>query len=260
MKVSLIIITYNSPQYLAVVLESVRRQSVLPIEVIVADDGSGNETRELIDLLRKDFPCRLKHAWHEDKGFRAARIRNEAVKLSEGDYLIFSDGDLMFHKHFVRDFVAAARDGVVLIGTRLFLKKSFTEKLLAEGASYKPFCALANKSEKNWLNGIRIPGLYKLFKVYSEPKMSLRGGLAGVARAEVIEIGGWDTIYEGWGSEDTDIMARLINNGVRARKLKHQGLTYHLWHKHNSRAAKGRNEEMLRACVAEKRIKAVSGL
>lgn len=260
MKVSLIIITYNAPQYLALVLESVRRQRVMPFEVVVADDGSTDETRKLIDSLRPNFPCLLKHAWHEDDGFRIARIRNEAIKLSEGDYLIFSDGDLMLNRHFVADFTSAARSGMALIGTRLFLSEPFTQKMLVEGAAYKPFCALSGKSEKNWLNGVRIPNLYKFFQVYDLPKTSLRGGLLGVFRSDMLAVGGWDSLYEGWGSEDTDLIVRLIHHGLKARKLKHQGLTYHLWHPHNSRAAQSRNEDMLKACIREKRVKAINGL
>lgn len=260
MKVSLIIVTYNAPQYLALVLESVCRQKVLPYEVVVADDGSTDDTRQLVESLQNDFPCGLKYVWHEDKGFRSAKIRNMAIKVTEGDYLIFSDGDLMFHPKFVSDFLVMSDEKELLIGTRLFLSRDFTMELLKEGACYKPFIPICSKVEKNQLNGIRIPYIYRLFKVYYEPSMKLRGGLLIVSKREIELIGGWDESYEGWGSEDTDLVMRLIHNGCRARKLKHQGLTYHLWHNENSRASKVGNESLLKECRDERRVKAIKGL
>lgn len=260
MKVSLIIITYNTPGYLGLVLESVRRQSTKPYEVIIADDGSTHETRDMIDSLRDNYPCTLKHVWHEDNGFRISSIRNKAIHEAKGDYLIFSDGDLMLHKHFIKDFVSVAKNKMVYIGTRLFINQSFTKKLLSCGVNYSSFNPIFGKSEKNWLNGLRIPSVYNLFKIYDKPSTSLRGGLVGMYLSDMIAIGGWDEIYEGWGSEDTDMLARMINNGLKARKLKHMGLTYHLWHPHNSRSSQNKNEYLLEECIREKRVKAIKGL
>ena len=59
MQTSLIITTYNWPQALDLVLQSVMHQSVLPDEVIIADDGSVNSTKVVIDRHREHFPVRL---------------------------------------------------------------------------------------------------------------------------------------------------------------------------------------------------------
>ena len=93
MKISLIITTYNWPGALRLSLMSAARQSRIPDEVIVADDGSGNETRELIAEMTSTFPCPLKHAWQADQGFRAAESRNNALRVCSGDYVILIDGD-----------------------------------------------------------------------------------------------------------------------------------------------------------------------
>ncbi|MFW5755209.1 MAG: glycosyltransferase, partial [Tangfeifania sp.] len=76
MKISLIIVTYNRPKALEVILKSILIQTEIPHEVIIADDGSGPETAKLIAKYRNVFPCKLKHVWQEDNGFRAAKIRN----------------------------------------------------------------------------------------------------------------------------------------------------------------------------------------
>ena len=67
---TLIITTYNRPDALKEVLDSVRRQSLLPAEVIIADDGSTEATRHLISAEKTNFPVPLRHCWQEDKGFR----------------------------------------------------------------------------------------------------------------------------------------------------------------------------------------------
>ena len=104
MKITAIILTYNRPQALELILESILRQKTMPDEVIIADDGSGQETLNSIQKFKKILPLPLKHVWHEDKGFRIASIRNKAIKESTGDCLIFSDGDLIFHPNFFNDF------------------------------------------------------------------------------------------------------------------------------------------------------------
>ena len=105
MKISVILTTYNWPEALELSLRSFMAQTDSNFEVVVADDGSKEPTRLLIERLRAVSPIPILHAWQEDRGFRAAKARNEAVKLSSGDYLLFVDGDCMVG----REFVAAHR-------------------------------------------------------------------------------------------------------------------------------------------------------
>ena len=99
---SLILATYNWKEALELVLMSVMRQSVKPFEVIIADDGSREDTKALIDEYRKKFDIPLIHVWHEDKGFRLSEIRNKAIKQARGNYIIQIDGDTILHKDFVK--------------------------------------------------------------------------------------------------------------------------------------------------------------
>jgi len=111
-RTALIVTTYNAPDYLSRVLDGYLFQERFPDELIVADDGSGAETAEVVErfALRSPFPVR--HVWHEDRGFRAAAIRNEAVKAATADYLIFTDGDCIPHPSFVSDHLRlATQDG-----------------------------------------------------------------------------------------------------------------------------------------------------
>ena len=101
MKTSVIVTTYNRPDALAIVLESFAGQTDNNFELIIADDGSTNVTAEVIRYFQSRGGLDIKHVWHCDKGFRAARIRNRAIETSSGDYLIFTDGDCVPANYFV---------------------------------------------------------------------------------------------------------------------------------------------------------------
>ncbi len=128
--VSVVVTTYSSPRVLDLVLASLERQNTDAYEVIVADDGSGRETRNLVQDWKSRFPVSLKHAWHPDEGFHLARIRNVGVKHADGDLLIFLDGDCIVGPNFVREPQRYCRSGW-FTGVRCVLfGRSPTENLL----------------------------------------------------------------------------------------------------------------------------------
>lgn len=247
MKISLIIVTYNWPDALEVILKSILQQSEIPHEVVIADDGSGRETSEVILKHQKSFPCKLKHVWHEDKGFRAAKIRNKAIKESTGDYLFFSDGDLFFHPDFFLDLKRNMKPEVALIGSRVFLKKEASAKIL-KNRKPENISFFSAKTETNRLNSLRISFISQLMPVVSFTE-KLRGGLLGVQKEKIVAVNGWNENFEGWGKEDTELVARLHFYGLKLKKLKFAGITYHLWHPHLSRQRITNNQELLSNCV-----------
>lgn len=251
MKISLIIVTYNRPEALSLILKSIEKQTVLPDEVIIADDGSGKETQEEVHKFQHNFPVPLLHVWHEDKGFRAAAIRNRAIKASSGDYLIFSDGDLFFHPCFIRDFKTSAKPGEALIGSRVFLKHSATVKRISSQNCKPLFPLTSYEIETNRLNAVRFPLINKLFKPLNYSS-KLRGGLLGVWRNDITAVNGWNEEFTGWGLEDTELVARLFNSGITFRKIKFQAITYHLWHEIQSREKVSKNQQLLDKTVQEK--------
>ena len=224
---------------------------VLPDEVIIADDGSGKETQETIHKFQQNFPVPLLHVWHEDKGFRAAAIRNRAIKSCSGEYLIFSDGDLFFHPCFIRDFKRNARKGEALIGSRVFLTQAASIKRITN-KNCNPIIPLVSKEiETNRLNAFRFPLINKFFKPLKYAS-KLRGGLLGVWRKDILAVNGWNEDFTGWGLEDTELVARLFNNGVIFSKIKFQAITHHLWHEIQSREKVSNNQKLLDKTVQEK--------
>lgn len=126
MLISIIVTTYNRPAALRVVLLALNQQTDLNFEVVVADDGSKEDTRRMITELRPSLNYRLVHAWQEDKGFRAARARNLAVTQSKGEYLVFLDGDSVPRGTFVAHHRALAEQGWMVAGNRILLSPEFT--------------------------------------------------------------------------------------------------------------------------------------
>lgn len=135
-KISVIVTTYNNPQFLEMVLRSLvgqRRSYGCPVyEVVVADDGSGPETAEMLARLRPQLDYELLHIWHPDDGFRVAAARNNALTGTTGDYVVFIDGDCLAPAGFVATHARLAETGCFLAGARSYIKQRQTRKMLAE--------------------------------------------------------------------------------------------------------------------------------
>jgi len=130
MKLTLIITTYNWPESLLLVFKSIQCQTILPDEVIIADDGSTIETKELINNFKKDSNFNIIHSWQEDVGFRASRSRNKAIYNSSGDYIVLIDGDSILHPQFIKDHIDRSEPGYFTQGSRVLLSERGTKKTL----------------------------------------------------------------------------------------------------------------------------------
>jgi glycosyltransferase involved in cell wall biosynthesis len=244
MQISLIILTYNRPDTLELVLKSLNRQSVSPDEVIIADDGSGLETRELISRWQAQSKFRLVHVWHEDLGYRIAAIRNKATLESAGDYLIYSDGDLLLHPDFIYDFKKCRAPKTAWIGSRVMISKDETQRLFSGETNRLIWPVFAKGISGNRLNGLRAPCICSFFPPVNNTR-HMRGGLLGVWKKDLLAVNGWNEEFTGWGMEDTELVTRLFYSGVTIRKLKFAGITWHLWHPVSDRKSLDKNKELL---------------
>ena len=129
-KTSLIISTYNEPEVLEITLKSVLAQSVMPDEVIIADDGSKAPTQLLVDQYKGIFKIPFIHVWHEDNGFRLAEIRNKAIARASSDYIIQIDGDIIIHKHFIKDHLEFAKKGTFVRASRSYINEKTSDQIL----------------------------------------------------------------------------------------------------------------------------------
>ena len=149
MKLTLIITTYNWPESLLLVIESVKNQSILPDEVIIADDGSSKKTKDLIVNYKIKSELNILHSWQEDLGFRAARSRNNAILKSTGDYIVLVDGDTILHRNFLKDHMSNAESGFFVQGYRVLLSKKESKKAFNKENIIFSFFNLGLKNRKN---------------------------------------------------------------------------------------------------------------
>ena len=225
---SLIISTYNRSDALELCVKSVLRQSLLPDEIIIADDGSKEDTRELIHQLAASSEVPIIHVWHEDLGFRLASIRNKAIAKASKEYIIQIDGDIVLHKDFVKDHVRFAKKGSFVTGSRVLIREGLTKKMLAERNC---IISIHDKGTKNTINGVHLPWLSPLLQHYRQWDISYsRGCNMAFWKEDLLKVNGYNEAITGWGSEDHELVCRLINNGVRKRTIKFAGIVFHLHH------------------------------
>ena len=249
MKLTLIITTYNWPDALLAVIESVKKQSILPNEVIIADDGSLNDTRDLITGLKKNSILNIIHVWQEDKGFRASRSRNNAISRSSGDYIVLVDGDTILHPEFVKDHITNAELGFFVQGSRVLLSQKTTIKTLSEKKINFSFFSSGLKNRKNCLHS------KFLSSIFSNQKNNLSGIKScnmAFYRKDSININGFNNKFEGWGREDSEFVVRLMNSGINRKNVRFNAIQFHLWHNENPRISLARNDVMLKDAITNK--------
>lgn len=227
MKTSLLISTYNWPQALELVLLSVMNQTEQPDEILIADDGSAEETKNLIEDFKKKLIVPIRHFWHEDKGFRKSIILNKAIAAAKCEYIIQVDGDCIMHRHFVRDHKALAQPNTYLYGSRVNIQQDYLPELFG---SKKINFGFFDKGIKKRTRNLRIPALASLYKVTGEVSDKMRGCNVSFWREDVLAVNGYNEEFEGWGREDSELVIRMMNKGVRGRRLRYRGIVYHIWH------------------------------
>lgn len=226
---SLIITTYNWPQALRLCLESVAEQSLLPNRVIIADDGSTDETRALITTYAAKLPFELRHVWQEDSGFRRSAILNKALrKVPINNYVIFIDGDIILHKHFIKDHVRLAEPGYYVFGRRCYLGENLSTRLLNGEQCALNFFTRGIRRRDNLLY---LPWLTTITTRYRRGKLYGYGCNLAAWMNDIVKVNGYEERMEGWGCEDDDFIQRLRNNGLISKAAKYQAIEYHIYHK-----------------------------
>jgi glycosyltransferase involved in cell wall biosynthesis len=256
---SLVIATYNWPEALEACLKSVLQQQQMPDEIVIADDGSGNDTRQLIAKYKEIFTIPVVHVWHPDEGFKLAAIRNKANAKATGDYIIQIDGDLLLHKDFVKDHIAAAKQACFIGGSRVILNQALSAQLLTKESRE---ISLFQKGVSNHLNGIHSSLMGKVLSrlIPSKDASGIRGCNMGYWKKDFIAVNGYNEAQTGWGLEDTDLVMRFYNSGLKRTYFKLRGIVYHLWHAEKSRDNVAANHLILQKTIREKAVRCENGV
>jgi hypothetical protein len=246
-QITLIISTYERPGPLEQVFEGVQRQSEMPAEIIIADDGSGPATRALIGQWQERLAVPLRHLWQADQGFRKTLILNQSVAAAKGEYIVLLDGDCVPHAKFIADHASLAEKNFWVQGRRCFVRQLFA---VAFSAGVTPVW--------RWMLTGRITGLAKAVRLpfpvvrRDTRQRGIIGCNMGLWREDILAINGFDEEYTGWGiGEDSDLGTRLYHLGRPRKFVYGHAIVYHLNHpvvgRHHIQTSRRRLAETIRS-------------
>lgn len=263
--ISIIVTTWNREDALDAVLRSLAVQTDRDFEVVVADDGSGPATANLIADWTAKFGRPLKHVWHEHRGFRAAEIRNRAILASSGTYCIFLDGDCIARPGFVATHRKLAEQGWFVTGNRILMSETLTQTVLRDrlDPEHWTYGQWAHERGRGGINRtvplMRLP-LGPLRKLRFRAWRGARSCNLGIWRSDLDRVDGFDCAYQGWGREDSDLLVRLLRARVRRKDGVFATGVLHLWHPTADRSWLPDNDKKLDEVRADGRITALQGL
>jgi|SRR5690554_2033506 len=232
---SIIISTYNSPAWLEKVLYGYNNQTYQMFELLVADDGSTSETRDLIMALQKEVFFPIIHVWHEDNGFQKTKILNKAISQSTTAYTIMSDGDCIPRKDFVEQHIKFREEGYFLSGGYYKLPMDISKTITKEDI-YTERCFklhwLKERGQKPFFRNNKLTsGFIKrsLLNSFTPTTASWNGHNSSGWTEDILAVNGFDERMQ-YGGEDRELGERLVNSGIRAKQMRYTAITLHLDH------------------------------
>jgi glycosyltransferase involved in cell wall biosynthesis len=231
--ISLCITAYNSPGVLKRTLDAISKMDLLPGEVIICDDGSTDESVREVRSICAGLKIAVRHLWHPDEGWRISASRNMGIRHSKGDYLIFIDGDCLPHRKFVEDHARHAEENCFFLGDRCHVIEERIRGFRPRNphiwfwmlAGWIQKRSLAMRDAHAEVIRLRQPGLSGL-----DIARTAIGCNLAFWREDALRVNGFNEGIIGWGLEDIEFCARLLNLGLTAKKVKKQALLFHLNH------------------------------
>lgn len=267
MRISVIITTYNQPEQLEKVLWGYAGQRSAPFELIVADDGSGVATVEVIDRVAAATRLGIVHVWHQDRGFRKTEILNRAILAATGEYLIFSDGDCVPRDDFVTQHTRLAERGCFLSGGYIKLPRGVSEGITVDdirsghATDAKRLRAAGWNPGKRGLRLVRNRPLAAFMDAVTPTRRTWNGHNSSAWRDSIISANGFD-LDMAYGGLDRALGERLMNAGIRGKQVRHRTPCLHLYHErpYADRERWRRNDEIRMRIRRNRETRAMSGI
>jgi len=259
MDIAVVVTTYNNPSSLERVLEALRHQTRLPDEVVVADDGSGEETRSVVAAFCAAAPFRVEHAWQENEGFRAAGVRNLGIRQTRAHYIVCLDGDCLPARCFVEDHQRLAEPGCFFNGKRVYLDRHVSKSFDYRDAN------TARTLFRLLLQGHitrakHLARLSYLPAVRSRRLGGIKSSNLAFFRQDIVAVNGFNEDFVGWGREDSELGARFIAYGLKRKQHRFMALCFHLWHESETKNRVPENDHLLQRAIESGEYFCTNGL
>ena len=229
--VSLIVTTYERPANLVRTLASVACQTGVDdrFELIVADDGSTDDTPRVVGDFAQSVPFSVKYVTHPHNGFHAARVRNEGAEAALSPYLVFLDGDCFIEPNHLQCHLRLRRPRHVWFGYPMILDQKTSEQIASDTITSGRYRQIIPRKERirNRLRSWKA-NLCSQLRHPNRPR--LRSTNIGIWRSDFEGVNGFDENFHGWGYEDDDFGQRLRLAGLRIGCISHRAPCYHIWH------------------------------
>ncbi len=259
MKISVILSTYNAPEWLKKCLWGYLSQTDRDFEIVIADDGSGPETKELIHFMAAESTVAIRHVWQKDDGFRKTRILNKAILESDGDYLLFSDGDCIPRSDFIAVHRRFSRQGHFLSGGYFKLPMGVSKVIDCEDIERgRVFDAQwlreqgVRKLPHKWWKLTAGKSMETFFNRWTPTRASWNGHNSSGWRSDIVTANGFDERMQ-YGGEDRELGERLVNAGIHPVQLRYSAICVHLDHARGyvNNEARQLNDQIRRATRGE---------
>lgn len=267
LKLSVIIATYNMPHWLEKVLVGYENQTYKNFEVIIADDGSGEETKKVIDNAKANSAIKITHLWHEDEGYRRQTILNKAITTASNEYVLFTDGDCIPRADFVETHVKFAEKGRFLSGGYCKLPMDLStlitrEDILSQRCFDVQWLKEHGLTGSSQLRKLGAQGKWADFLDYVTPaNASFNNCNTSAWREDLLAVNGYDERMR-YGGPDREIGERLENKGVKGKQIRHRAICLHLDHArgYKTKESLERNLEIRRNTRKNKVVKTPYGI
>lgn len=259
-EISVIISTYNAVSWLEKVLWGYSVQDFTNFELLVADDGSTEETAQLIQRLQKEVSYPIIHVWQEDEGFQKSRILNKAIMAANSSYLVMSDGDCIPRKDFLKIHFERREKGFFLSGGYFMLPMSISEAITRQdiltGNCFNVDWLKAQGLKASFKNNKLTAGKMKagLLNALTPTNASWNGHNASGWKEDILAVNGFDERMQ-YGGQDRELGERLMNLGIKSKQIRYSAICIHLDHPrgYKNEASIQKNQAIRKATRDEKK-------
>jgi len=257
MKITVVVTTYNRPEALAKVLAALNEQIRPPDELLVADDGSTESTRRCVEDLKSRSSVPTLHVWQPDRGFRLSKIRNEALRVCTGEYVIFLDGDCIPDPHFVKDHDRLSGRGYFVQGKRILVDRAWSDHFTHRSIAGRRFRLLLSRHLGNRHHLLRLSLLPPLI---NSRLSGTRFCNVAIFKSDLLAVNGFNEAFQGWGREDSEMVVRLYKYGLKRKEHPFAAVCFHLWHPENDRTLLPENDRLLAQAKTADTFQCAQGL